>query len=274
LTRELVNQLIQIVNEAAELVLDVYRRPFAVDYKAPHDPVTEADRQANTLICERLMDAFPGVPIVAEESAPRTFASFRKAERVFFVDPVDGTRDFVAKNDEFVIMIGLLEEERASAGVIMAPALGRSWFGALGVGAFEVIQRGEEQSVSVTSIGDLSDARVVVSRSQRNAGSAKLVELLGARDVVPMGSAGLKGASVACGEADAYVAPRHGGQRWDACAIDALVHAAGGRLTDARGQLLRYREASLANDHGIVASNPALHAAIVARLFELGDRDG
>jgi 3'(2'), 5'-bisphosphate nucleotidase len=93
--------LMTIAAEAAKLIMEVYARPFDVDYKGPQDPVTEADRRANDLICERLEQAFPGVPIVAEESDPATFAGFRSHDRVFFVDPVDGTREFVDRNGEF-----------------------------------------------------------------------------------------------------------------------------------------------------------------------------
>src|SRR5690606_10408540 len=102
-------QMIAIAAEAAELVASIYDKPFSVDYKGPADPVTEADRRANALICARLAAAFPGVPIVAEESPEEQWQHFRASERVFFVDPVDGTREFVARNGEFVVMIGLVE---------------------------------------------------------------------------------------------------------------------------------------------------------------------
>ena len=101
--------MLRIASEAARVIMEVYGRPFDVDYKGPQDPVTEADRRANALICERLEQEFPGVPIVAEESDESAFANFRDADRVFFVDPVDGTREFVDRNGEFAVMIGLLE---------------------------------------------------------------------------------------------------------------------------------------------------------------------
>jgi len=109
MTPEELATLVGIAAEAAEVVSEVYKRPFNVEYKGPRDPVTEADKLANELICNRLALAFPGVPIVAEESPPERFANFRDSERVFFVDPVDGTREFVLKNGEFVVMIGVLE---------------------------------------------------------------------------------------------------------------------------------------------------------------------
>jgi len=81
-----------------------------------------------------------------------------------------------------------------------------------------------------------------------------------------VGSAGIKGVRVACGEAEAYVAPVQAGKRWDTCALDAIVGAAGGRVTDAHGLPLAYRSCRLRNDRGLVAANAALHAEIVAKL--------
>ena len=92
MSQALTETLDSVAREAASLIRQVYRTAFSVDFKAPRDPVTEADRGANALICERLAAHFPNVPIVAEESDPQSFAGYRSAERIFFVDPLDGTR--------------------------------------------------------------------------------------------------------------------------------------------------------------------------------------
>ncbi len=258
--------LVGIAAEAAEVVRAIYETPFQVDYKAPRDPVTEADRQANELICERLRTAFPGIPIVAEESAPESFADYRASERIFFVDPVDGTREFVARNGEFVVMIGLVEGERATATVMHAPASGVCWVGMVGYGAFALSPGGSRRAISVSRTAELSRARIVSSRSHRTSELERALAQLGAAEIVQQGSAGLKGARVAEGEADAYVSPSYSGQLWDVCPTDALVHAAGGRVSDARGKPLDYRAATLRNELGVVASNGSLHDAIIERL--------
>jgi 3'(2'), 5'-bisphosphate nucleotidase len=256
-----------VAREAAALILKVYATEFSVDFKAPRDPVTEADRQANALICERLATFFPGVPIVAEESEAESFAGYRKAERIFFVDPLDGTREFVARNGEFVVMIGLVDGDRATAGVIHAPELGVSWVGEVGKGAHKVDAEGARSPISVSDVPVLSEARVVGSRSHRNPALERTLATLGAHELIALGSAGLKAAAIARGVADAYVAPHYAGKRWDACASDALVSAAGGKLTNANGELFDYRAAELDNDRGIVASNGLLHDAIIERLM-------
>ncbi len=266
MSQSLVETLDGVAREAAALIRTVYATNFEVDFKAPRDPVTEADRQANALICERLAALFPGVPIVAEESEPEAFAGYRDAERIFFVDPLDGTREFVARNGEFVVMIGLVEGDRAIAGVIHAPELGVSWLGEVGQGAARVDAQGAKSPIQVTSVHALSEARIVGSRSHRNPALERALAGLGARELVALGSAGLKAAEVARGAADAYVAPHYAGKRWDACASDALITAAGGKLTNSNGELFDYRAARLDNDRGIVASNGRLHDAILERL--------
>jgi 3'(2'), 5'-bisphosphate nucleotidase len=260
--------MLRIAAEAAAVVMQVYARPFAVDYKAPQDPVTEADRLANALICEQLEREFPGVPIVAEESDPATFEHFRGSERVFFVDPVDGTREFVERNGEFAVMIGLLEGERALAAVIDAPARGDVFAGWVGRGAFRV-REGKREPISVSDIDDLRRGSIVGSRSHRSPALERALLELKPREVKVLGSAGLKGTLVACGEVEAYVAPGYAGQRWDACAADALVTAAGGVLTDTYGDALEYRAASLRNDRGLIASNRRVHETLVRGLEEL-----
>jgi len=262
----LLDTLDAIAREAAVLIRQVYATKFSVDFKAPRDPVTEADRQANELICERLNKLFPNVPIVAEESEPETFAGYRKADRIFFVDPLDGTREFVARNGEFVVMIGYVEGERATASVIHAPESGISWLGELGRGAYQREADGSQKPISVSSVPTLAGARIVGSRSHRNPALEQALAALGARELVALGSAGLKASVVAHGAADAYVAPHYAGKRWDACAADALITAAGGKLTDSRGDLFDYRSEKLDNDRGVVASNGLFHDEIIEKL--------
>lgn len=258
--------LLKIAAEAARVVMEVYARPFDVDFKAPQDPVTEADRLANELICTRLEREFPGVPIVAEESDPATFGAYGSAERAFFVDPVDGTREFVDRNGEFAVMIGLVENGRAIASVIDAPARGDVFAGWVGQGAFR-IRDGQRSPIVVSDTREVSDSRLVGSRSHRSPKLEQALNRLNPREIRVMGSAGLKGTLVASAEVEAYVAPGYAGKRWDAAAADALVTAAGGILTDTYGDPIDYRSASLSNDRGLLATNGHVHNTLL-RAFE------
>ena len=261
-------EMARIARAAAVEVMKVYARPFDVDFKAPQDPVTEADRTANALICEQLTRSFPGVPIVAEESDPETFADYRDSERVFFVDPVDGTREFVDRNGEFAVMIGLIEGAHAVASVIDAPARGDVFTAWVGQGAFRE-RAGVREPISVSNISDIRQGRLVGSRSHRSPQLERALAKLSPREVLVMGSAGLKGTLVATGEVEAYVAPGYSGQRWDACAADALVTAAGGVLTDTLGDRIDYRAASLRNERGLIASNRHVHDLLVRSFASL-----
>jgi 3'(2'), 5'-bisphosphate nucleotidase len=252
--------------EAAKVVMGVYGAGFDVEYKAKDDPVTRADKEANALLCDRLARAFPGVPIVAEESDPASYAGFAAAEAVFFVDPLDGTREFVARNGEFAVMIGLAERGRATVGVIVAPAWGRAFLGVVGEGAWEVSATGERRPIHVSSRDALSGATVVVSRSRTSPRVAELATRITGRAPVPHGSSGLKGALVALGDADVYLQPGRAGMRWDAAATDALVHAAGGRLTEVSGASFDYASGEIENGRGMIATNGRLHAAVLAAL--------
>lgn len=255
-----------IAREAAEIVARVYATEFRVDYKAPADPVTEADRQANALICERLAKAFPGVPVVAEESDEEAFDGWVGAERVLFVDPLDGTQEFIAKNGEFAVMIGLTERGRAVAGVVYGPAMHLGWTGAPGLGAWEWDDAGARRPIRVSGVTGLGAATLVASRSHRGKLLQASIDAMAPGAVSTLGSAGLKGAFVASGRADLYCQPGRAGKRWDACAPDAIVTAAGGRVTDAHGAPIDYVGGKLENDRGLVMSNDAVHEAALAAI--------
>jgi len=262
----LLTTLTEIARAAGNVVLGCYAGTISVEYKGPNDPVTNADKSANSLICEALRSEFPSWPIVAEESDPKTFGDYRSAPCVFFVDPIDGTREFVARTDEFVVMIGLVRGPRACAGVIHAPTSGLFWVGEVGKSAWQFTVASEPRVIAPSQTRELKESHILISRAHRSALLNQQLDAIQPRLVSPMGSAGLKGALVAEGKADAYLAPGFAGKRWDACALDAIVSSAGGCVTDASGALIDYRADNLANDAGLIVSNGALHQALLAKL--------
>jgi 3'(2'), 5'-bisphosphate nucleotidase len=266
-TRPDLERLVALAARAARAVLEVYQGEFAVEYKGPRDPVTAADLRAHALLVEGLGAAFPGVPVVSEEGDPASFRALDRAERALFVDPLDGTREFIDRNGEFVVMIGLVEAGRATAGVVHAPVAGTAWAGRVGAGAWRVPAGGGRwEPVRVSAEADLARARLVASRSHRTGRLERALAALGAAELRRLGSAGLKGAEVAAGLAEAYVHPGGGLRRWDTCALDALVRAAGGEVTDLAGAPLAYGGDPLLRVAGLVASNGATHEAILRRL--------
>lgn len=256
----------EIARQAGKGILETYAAEFSVEYKGPEDPVTEADRRANDFICARVRQEFPHAAVVAEESDPAEFADYREHSQVFFVDPLDGTREFVARNDQFVVMIGLLERDRPSLGVIYSPTQDTLWSGECGVGAFRQVGGVEPEAIEMSKVSSASEANLVVSRSRRSARLSEALTAIGVSRVSPLGSAGLKGAEVAQGAADAYLAVGPCGMLWDSCAVEALVTAAGGVFTTARGEEIDYRGKALRLTDGILAANSALHEVLQAEL--------
>ncbi len=262
----LLNKLTDIAAAAGDIVLQSYQTTYEVEFKGPNDPVTSADKAANSLICTALSSEFPNWPIVAEESDPETFGDFRSADHIFFVDPIDGTQEFLDRTGEFVVMIGLVKGERAVAGVIHAPTTGLFWAGEVGQAAFQFRRNDSAILIAPSQTNQLTESHILVSRARRSVRLLEQLKAIRASTVRALGSAGLKGAMVAEGKADAYLSTGRAGKRWDACALDALVTAAGGSVSDSEGRPIDYLGPSLANDRGLVASNGALHQVLLGKL--------
>lgn len=262
-------KILATARAASEIVMRVYgEADVGVEYKTPGDPVTRADKEANALILARIGADFPGVPIVAEESDAAAYDGFASKEVAFFVDPVDGTRDFVARNGEFCVMIGVAEQGRATLGVIVCPAVARgAYVAAEGFGAFLVADDDSRTRIGVTTVEDLASTRVAVSRFHRSKSVDAKLASLSAKELVPVGSSGIKGIHIATAHLELYAHPSRGAVKlWDACAPEAIVRAAGGIYTDAQGRDFDYRGA-VAQGTGTVAGNPKLHAEAVRRFL-------
>ncbi len=268
-----VEPVLAMAKRAADLIARIYEGPFEVHYKSKDDPVTNADREANALLCASLAAEFPNVPIVAEESDPHAYAGYENADLAWFVDPIDGTREFVARNGEFAVMVGLAEAGRATLGIIVHPVGGRAFVGGEGIDAFEVGSSGARKPIRVSTVFSLHDAELVISRSHpRRESLGAIATRRGVRKVTPCGSAGVKATRIATAEADVYAQPGRAGMLWDACAPEAIVVAAGGRVSDARGDPFDYRGPDLENAHGFVATNPALYPQVLD-LLRKAERD-
>lgn len=263
--------LIRIARDASRRAADLYdqhrRSGIEVAEKAPGDPVTRADREIDAFVVDALQKEFPDAGIVSEESAPEGAAldEVMARDEVFFVDPIDGTREFVAKTGEFATMIGLARGGRASAGVVAFPADGRLFAGRIGQRAFSESASGSRSLLMPSRIGRFDEATLVVSRSHEPPIVAPLRRRLGIHRVAQCGSVGLKVARVAEGAADVYVHGGHGLALWDACGPEAILLAGGGRMSDLDGAPLDYR-GPMALQRGIVATNGLLHAGVMSAI--------
>lgn len=217
--------------EAGRLILAIRARGFAVDRKADRTLVTDADGAAEALILDGLRRADPGVPVIAEEEAAAGLAPHTAgaAEDAFWlVDPLDGTRDFVAGLDDFAVNIGLVRQGRPVLGAVGVPARNQVFFGQVGHGAFRRDATGDHAIAA--RLPPAAGLTLVVSRFHGD-GLPPLPTALAGRPVaamIRMGSAA-KFCWVADGRADCY--PRRGRtMEWDSAAPQAVVEAAGGRV--------------------------------------------
>jgi len=257
----------EVAREAADLVGAAYGLEVAVKWKAGDDPVTEADRRANSLICERLRAEFPRDALCAEESAEEDSArAASRGGRCWFVDPLDGTREFIRKSGEFCVMVGLSVAGQPVLGVVVAPAWGRTFIGAVGQGAYELTAHGERRPLQLRAMAQPAARRAVLSRLHRNAQVDAAVARLGIDEVRLCGSTGLKFLLVAMGEVDLYLHTGPGPKLWDGCAPEAIARAAGAQVTDAAGRALRYDTAHLPLDQGIIVGSQALATLAVSAL--------
>ena len=248
------------VREAGRMVMEVYATDVAVDYKTPADPVTEADRRVNAFLVETLRQHFPDDGIVAEESAHEADGQALKA-RCWYVDPLDGTKEFIAKNGEFSVMVGLAVAQRATLGMVYKPVGDVLYAGVVEQGAW-VEEKGQRKTLKVSDASNPQDLRLVVSRSHRAQAIDRLVQQLGIKHETCSGSVGLKVGLIAESKADLYVHFSEHASVWDACGPEAILRAAGGAFTDLEGKALVYRGEHLKMTRGLFASNGVCHAQV------------
>lgn len=261
---------IELARQAGEEVRRLQRGELGVEMKPGDEPVSVADRRASELIVAGLAAAFPGDLVISEElpPAPGAFG----APRLWLVDPIDGTKDFIRGGDGFSVMIGLCVDARPVAGVVYQPVGARLFAAAPDAGAWLDAPGLPPRRLAVSEVGDVAAIRLVASKSHRSPVIDEVKSALGISNELNIGSVGLKLALIALGERDLYVNPWPKCKAWDTCAPEAILTAAGGVLTDTRGEPVRYDELELGRLRGLVASNGHVHAAALARLAALFQR--
>lgn len=254
----------KLARRAGAAILRHYEAGVAVQYKGKgaDDPFTVADQEANRIIVEGLAAAFPDDGILAEESPAETGRLTK--HRLWCVDPLDGTREFLAHNGQFVVMIGLAVEGKAQAGVVYQPTEDALYWGAGDEAWAEV--RGVRRALRVSDVCDPTIALMVVSRSHRSKTVSEVAARLGITNERPLGSVGLKVVQIAQRQADIYMSVSNRTHEWDACAPEAIVRAAGGQMTDTVGTALRYNKPTTETPFGMVATNGVLHDACIGAL--------
>ncbi len=261
----------KVAREAATIVNTFYVGSSEVRYKSDREPVTEADRSANQHIVTRVKAAFPDDGLLSEES--KDDLSRLEKERVWIIDPLDGTREFIARNGEFSIMIGLAIGGRASLGVVMQPESGLLYAASVDQGAW--LYEAEEKVPLHVGDTDKTNRMVLVSsRSHRQQITDKIRAQLRITSERVSGSVGLKVGLISRQLADLYVHPSPGCKEWDLCAPHALLEAAGGKLTDCWGNPITYNKRDVRAHNGLVASNNTVHDQVIEVVAQICEEFG
>ncbi|MGY3450354.1 3'(2'),5'-bisphosphate nucleotidase CysQ [Bradyrhizobium sp. USDA 4353] len=239
----LMTPLTELVVEAAQAILAVNRRAMAVTDKSDGSPVTEADLAADRVIAEGLARLAPDIPALSEERVGHSAAPFKGS--FFLIDPLDGTKEFVAGRGEFTVNLALVTDASPLLGIVCAPAIGLIWRGLVGRGAerLSFTDAGLTEPVPIRTRRMPAPGEPWVAAVSRSHGDARSEAFIAARpgaERLALGSA-VKFGRLAEGLADIY--PRLGPtSEWDVAAGHAVVVAAGGTVTSEAGTPLRYRE--------------------------------
>lgn len=256
----MISSVARIAQNAGSILMEHLSRELAVSTKSDaFDFVTSADLESDGFIRQRLKEEFPNDRILSEENShvPAEFGG-----RVWMVDPLDGTKDYVNGGDGFSVMIGLCEDGVPVLGVVFAPKRNLLLYAAKGQGAY-VQTGGEKRALAVSNTSKLEDSRMVV-RIKYGEGRDldKMIEKLRIKGI-PEASVGLKVGLIAEGAAEFNVNTNFRASKWDTCAPQIILEEAGGKMTDFDGLPLDYTQSSSKWMRSYVASNSAIHEKVI-----------
>jgi 3'(2'), 5'-bisphosphate nucleotidase len=254
-----------LAREAGHLLMEYYRGETTVEWKGEDDPVTAADHAANKLLVDKLSTAFPGDGILSEELPDD--GSRLRCDRVWMIDPMDGTKQFVDRVDEFSVQIGLTIDGLPRLGIVYHAARDRMFYAAPGIGAY-VEEKWSTRRLRVDAESNPAAMISAMSRSHNSPIVDTILSRLGVGKRVQSGSVGLKMGLLAEGAAHLYLHPAQKTSIWDTCGPEAILQEAGGIVTDINGDPLRYTDATVRNLRGIVASNGTMHDRVISAIQE------
>lgn len=260
---EALNLSKKLAKEAGKLVIEIYKSDFVVKQKRDKSPVTEADLAADKLIINGIEARFPRHGILTEESSDDKVRL--EKDYVWIIDPIDGTREFVARNGEFSVNIALSFKGEPIVGAVYVPVTGDLYFASKGDGAY-VERRGITRRIHVSNRLDTNKMIVTKSRSHSGIATDRFIRSGDFKVVRTLGSS-IKGCLIASGEADVYFR-EHAVKEWDVCAMDCVIREAGGKLTDLNGNVFVYNKKKPTISTS-VTSNNAIHDKLLTLVKEV-----
>lgn len=261
-----INEIKKIAKTASEEILKYYKSDFDIAYKGgdPKSPVTNADLASEKIIKEGL--AKYGWPILSEESADDK--SRLNSEYVWIVDPLDGTKDFIERTGEFCVIIALVKNYQPILGVIYIPVDNICYFAEKGGGAY-MESFDNKNRIVIDKESEFSKMVILTSKYHLGKLEEELANLSDIKEKKQIGSAGIKIARIAQGEAHIYINSSDKSSEWDTCAGELILCEAGGKITDMDGNDLNYNNENPRHLNGYVASNGTRHDDIIKVLKTL-----
>ena len=261
----------RLARTAGAEILEYYAREIIAEVKLGVDlfdePVTAADRAASRIIVEGLEEIFPDDGILSEEEEDSVERRLSK-DRVWIIDPIDGTSGFVKKDGDFAVQIGLAEGGRPVAGVVLLPFPDVMYYATKDGGAFRETANGVER-LRASNHTDYTQMTMAVSRHHRSKKINAVLREFGVKGEMQRGSVGLKIGLIAERACDLYIHLSPRTKLWDTCAPQIILAEAGGRVTDLFGEEFAYDIADLQNHGGICATNGVAHDETIRRLRPL-----
>ena len=241
MTQAYLQPVIELVKQAGLAILPYWRADVAVQEKADASPVTAADLAAHQLLSQGLKALTAEVPVLSEEAADIALSERAAWQRWWLVDPLDGTKEFIAGSEEFTVNVALIEQGQVVFGVVGVPATGCCYFGGKDFGAFK---QGADGAVQAISMREATEQGFTVVASKRHSSAAQeallaaISQTFGEPQLANIGSS-LKFCLLAEGSADCYprLAPT---SQWDTAAAQGVLEGAGGQVLQLSGEPLRY----------------------------------
>jgi len=249
---------------AGKKIQEIYETDFEVNTKDDNSPVTTADLESNKILKSALVKT--GIPILSEEDIDDK--TRLDNEKIWIIDPLDGTQDFVNKTDEFSILVGLVENHVPVMGLVYLPIKKILYLAEKGMGAFCYdLQKWEK--ISVRKMKELENCLALVSRHHLSDNEKKMLDYLTIRNIGKIGSA-LKVMEISAGRADIYLsATRNKLSQWDTCGPNCIISEAGGKMTDISGHALIYNTETIKHENGLLVTNGFVHEKAVSKISEL-----
>ena len=250
---------LEAAKKASHAVMKVYGEDFTSHLKDDDSPITKADLQSNEIIKQTL--SVSNHHILSEEDVDD--ASRLGQEKIWIVDPLDGTSDFVNRTGEFTIMIALVKDKIPILGVISRPTTNTVFLAQKGSGAFK-LENEKWSRLQVSQTKDLTQCKAVGSRFHLTEQEKEFFKKLGVASFESRGSS-LKVAEICQGMADLYLTTSNKIKQWDTCASHCLITESGGKITDMSGRPVLYNTEKINHENGLIVTNGLVHEEIIRR---------